>query len=92
METPLVQISQSGQDIGWGKLGSLMPDDREGAQITLHDVHIADGVEFEIGGPFRVTIDEKRFEKCAPVNFRNLRPGCDYDRVIFKTEQKPKIG
>jgi len=38
METPLVQISQSGQDIGWGKLGSLMPDDREGAQITLHDV------------------------------------------------------
>ena len=92
METPLVQISQGGKDIGWGKLGSIMPDQGEGAEITLNDVHIADGVEFEIGGPFRIAADEKRFENCTPVNFRNLRPGCDYDWVIFTTEHKPKIG
>lgn len=92
METPLIQISQSTTDIGWGKLGSVTPDEGEGTEITLNDVHIAEGVEFEIGGPFRITAEEKRFENCMPVNFRNLRPGCDYDRVIFKTEQKPKLG
>ena len=92
METPLVQISQSGNDIGWGKLASVMPGQSVGTEITLNDVHIADGVEFEISGPFQITVENKRFEKCSPVNFRNLRPGCDYDRVIFNTEQKPKLG
>ena len=91
-QTMLVQISQSGKDIGWGKLGSVMPDEAQGAEITLNDVHIADGLEFEISGPFRIDAEQKRFENCTPVNFRNLRPGCDYDRVIFKTQQKPKLG
>ncbi|HUU26978.1 MAG TPA: hypothetical protein VM123_04130 [archaeon] len=91
MNTPLVTIQQSDKEVGWGKLGAVMPKGDKGAQLTLNDVHMAEGVEFEISGPFRVTVEEKRFEKCTPVNFRNLRPGCDYDRVIFETDLKPRL-
>ena len=88
----LVQISQGGKDIGWGKMGSIEPLESGGAEITLNDVHLAPGLEFEVAGPFRVVVDEKKFDQCLPVNFRNIRPGCDYDRVIFKTEKAPKLG
>ena len=92
MDTPLVQISQGDRDIGWGRLGTLMPKGESGSEITLYDVQIAEGAGFEIGGPFRITVEDKRFDQCRPVNFRNLRPGSDYERVIFETDQKPRLG
>ena len=92
MQLPVIRINQSGDDIGWGKLGSVMPLDDGGSEITLNDVQMVDTVSFEIGGPFRVEIDERRFGGCMPVNFRNLRPGATYDRVIFKTNEQPSLG
>ena len=92
MQPVLVKILQSGKDVGWGKLGAVLPKGDEGAQITLHDVSMVEGVDFQISGPFRLKVEDKRFDKCKPVNFRNLRPGCDYDRVVFETDQKPKLG
>jgi hypothetical protein len=91
MSTPLVKIQQPDKDIGWGKLGAIVPLEEQGSEITLNDVKIVDGVEFEISGPFRLVMEENRFDKCVPVNFRSLRPGCDYERVIFRTGQKPRI-
>lgn len=91
MNTPLVQIRQGDRDIGWGKLGTVMPNET-GTEITLHDVHMLEDVEFVISGPFRLTVQDDRYDKCVPVNFRNLRPGCDYDRVIFETARSPKLG
>ncbi len=92
MDLPVVRINQGGDDIGWGKLGSVAPLDEGGSEITLNDVQMADTVKFEIGGPFRVTIDDKKFAACLPVNFRNLRPGAAYDRVVFRTGEKPRMG
>jgi hypothetical protein len=92
MDTPLARIQQSDRDIGWGKLGAVTPRQEAGTEITLYDVKIVEGIGFDIQGPFRVTVEEKRFEKCFPVNFRSLRPGADYERVIFETERKPRIG
>ena len=92
MDLPVVRINQAGEDIGWGKLGSVMPLDDGGSEITLNDVQMVDTVAFEISGPFGVTIDERKFGGCAPVNFRNLRPGATYDRVVFRTSEKPGMG
>ncbi len=91
MNLPLVRINQAGDDIGWGKLGSVMPSDDGSSEITLHDVQMVDTVKFEIGGPFRVTVEERKFGGCMPVNFRNLRPGAAYERVVFRTEEKPVL-
>ena len=92
MENPVVLIQQQGKDIGYGKLGAVEPVGDGGSELTLHDVHMAEEPEFEIGGPFRIKIEDKKFDECMPTNFRNLRPGCDYDRVIFRTEKKPRLG
>jgi hypothetical protein len=89
MQSPLVIIQQSGKEIGWGKLGAMTPKSGESTELTLHDVQMADSVEFDIEGPFRVTIEDKRYDKCMPVNFSRIRPGCTYDRVIFTTDSKP---
>ena len=91
MQSIMVMIHQAGDDIGWGKLGAMTPMGEENTEITLHDVQMVDSIEFNIEGPFRVTIEDKRFDNCKPVNFRRLRPGCAYDRVIFTTDSKPKL-
>ncbi|MBN2287749.1 MAG: hypothetical protein JXQ83_00355 [Candidatus Glassbacteria bacterium] len=90
MNSPMVRIKQADEDIGWGKLGAMTPLAGETTEITLHDVQMVDGLEFAIDGPFRVTIEDKRYDDCKPVNFRRLRPGCTYDRVIFTTDSKPR--
>ncbi len=91
MQSPMVRIDQGEDDIGWGKLGAMTPMAGESTEITLHDVQMIDSIEFNIEGPFRVTIEDKRYDDCKPVNFRRLRPGCVYDRVILTTDSKPKI-
>lgn len=91
MNTPLVKIIQSDKDIGWGKLGALEPAGEKETEITLHDVRIIDSISFEISGPFRLEIEDKSYDQCRPVNFRALRPGSDYERVIFRTDKKPRI-
>ena len=92
MQTNLVQIQQEGRDIGYGKLGAVVPAGEEGFEITLNDVHLGEEINFKIAGPFRIRIEDKKFDDCTPTNFRNLRPGCDYDRVIFRTDKKPRLG
>lgn len=92
MEMPVVRINQEGNDIGWGKLGAVMALDDGGSEITLNDVQMVDTVEFTVSGPFGVTLDERKFTNCLPVNFRNLRPGAAYDRVVFRTSEKPRMG
>ncbi len=89
MDLPVVRINQAGDDIGWGKLGSVMPVGDGSSEITLHDVQMVDTVAFEIGGPFRLTVDQRKFGGCMPVNFRSLRPGAAYDRVVLRTEEQP---
>jgi len=91
MQSLLARIHQADEDIGWGKLGAMVPMDEESTEITLHDVQMADSLEFNVEGPFRVTIEDKRYDNCKPVNFLRLRPGCAYDRVIFTTGSKPKL-
>ena len=91
MLSPMVRIHQAEDDIGWGKLGAMTPMAEESTEITLHDVQMIDSIEFNIEGPFRVTVEDKRYDNCKPVNFSRLRPGCVYDRVIFTTDSKPKI-
>jgi hypothetical protein len=91
METPMGRIQQGEKDLGWGKIGSVMPGQEAGAEITLHDVHILGEAAFEVGGPFRLAIQDDRYDNCLPVNYRNLRPGCDYDRVVFRTADRPKL-
>lgn len=92
MNLPVVRIHQGDNDVGWGKLGAVTPLDDGGSEITLNDVQMVDTVEFEISGPFRVTIDDKKFTACSPTNFRNLRPGAAYDRVVFHTDKAPRMG
>ena len=92
MQLPVVRINQDGNDIGWGKLGAVLPLDDGGSEITLNDVQMVDTVKFTISGPLRVTLDERKFGGCMPVNFRNLRPGATYDRVVFRTAEKPVMG
>lgn len=92
MQTPVVSIHQGDSDIGRGRLGSLDPRESGGTEITVNDVQMGDAVEFEIGGPFKLAVEDKKFTECAPVNFRNLRPGATYDRVVFHTERKPGLG
>jgi len=92
MQTLAVVIQQEGRDIGHGRLGAVTAAEGEGYEITLNDVHMAEDDRFAIGGPFRIKIEEKKFDGCSPTNFRNLRPGCDYDRVIFRTKKKPRLG
>ena len=89
MQSPLVLIQQSGKELGWGKLGAMTPKSGETTEITMHDVQMADSVDFIIEGPFRITVEDKRYDKCTPVNFSRIRPGCTYDRVIFTTDLKP---
>jgi len=91
MQTPVAKILQSDQEIGWGGLGSVNPVEGAGAQVTLHDVHLLAEIAFEPVGPFRLVIGEDRYDNCRPVNYRNLRPGCDYDRVILETPVRPKL-
>ncbi len=90
MERPLAVIRQSDKDIGFGRLGGIVPSGEQGAEVTLYDVRMA-GLEFEPAGPFRLVIEDKKFDRCRPVNFRNLRPGMDYERVILVTEEKPRV-
>jgi len=92
MQLPVVRINQAGNDIGWGKLGAVLPLSEGGSEITLNDVQMVDTVAFEIAGPFRVDIDERRFAGCLLANFRNLRPGAAYDRVVFRTSEAPRMG
>ncbi|MCE5271421.1 hypothetical protein LLH00_09060 [bacterium] len=92
MQTPVAKILQSNLEIGWGQLGSVNPLEGAGAQVTLHDVHLLAEIAFEPGGPFRVVLGEDRYDNCRPVNYRNLRPGCDYDRVILESATRPRLG
>lgn len=91
MNIPKVTIEQDGAEIGYGKMGSVMPLDESTFEVTLHDVHMNDTIMFEVGGPFTVRAGEQRYRDCMPTNFKNIRPGYDYDRVVFSTDTKPKI-
>jgi hypothetical protein len=91
MNALVVRIQQEDKDIGWGRLGSIAALENEGSEVTVHDVHMLAEAVFEPGGPFRLEVQDNRFDKCQPVNFRNLRPGSDYDRVIFKTDTRPRL-
>ena len=91
MHSPIAKIQQAGQEIGWSKLGALAPTEGDSTEITLHDVQMIDSVDFDIEGPFGIKVEDKRYDNCKLSNFRRLRPGCTYDRVIFTTESKPKL-
>lgn len=89
MQSPVIIIQQAGKEIGYGKLGAMTPKSGQTTELTLHDVQMADEIDFEIEGPFRITVEDKRYDKCKPVNFLRIRPGCTYDRVIFNTDSRP---
>ena len=79
----IIYENQTGKEIGIGKFGSIESQEDK-TEITVNDVTMAEK-DFNIAGPFKLEMEEKFYKNCAPSNFKNLRPGFSYDRVIFLT-------
>jgi len=59
-------------------------------EFTLSDVKMRDA-EFEMEGPFDLRVQDQLFGPCSVENYRRLRPGYTYDRVVLRGEFKKQM-
>jgi len=59
-------------------------------EFTLSDVRMGDD-EFPMEGPFDLRVQDQLFGPCSVKNYRRLRPGYTYDRVVLHGEFKKQM-
>ena len=84
-------IYQGGSPIGRATRALTQAGEKEDLQlITLNDVSMVEN-EFEMEGPFEVRIRDQLFGPCVVTNFKRLRPGYTYDRIVFEGVFKRQV-
>jgi|GEM_PF-2325836 len=84
-------IYQGIKAIGRATRALTQAADKEDLQlITLNDVSMVEE-EFEMEGPFEVRIRDQLFGPCSVTNFKRLRPGYTYDRLLFEGVFKRQV-
>jgi len=84
-------IYQGGNAVGRATRALTQAVDGEDMQlITLNDVSMVEK-EFSMEGPFDVRVRDQLFGPCTVTNFKRLRPGYTYDRVLLEGSFKRQV-
>ena len=90
MDDPVV-IYSGRNPVGMARRATVGQADEEGEQeFTLNDVSMVER-DFGMEGPFDVRIRDQLFGPCTIANYRRLRPGFTYDRVVFQGRFKRQV-
>lgn len=86
-----VVVYQKERAVGVAGSAAVNASDVEDLRLfTLGSVKMIDD-EFDLEGPFDLRIGIQLFGPCSVENFRRLRPGYTYDRVLFKGPFKKQL-
>ena len=89
--TESVVIYQKERAVGVAATAGVNASDTVNLRLfTLGDVKMIED-EFDLEGPFELRIGNQLFGPCSVENFRRLRPGYTYDRVLFKGPFKKQL-
>lgn len=90
MDDAVVIYSQS-NPVGVAKRAVAGPGGEKGVrEFTLNDVTMIED-DFEMEGPFDLRIRDQLFGPCGITNYRRLRPGFTYDRVVLRGRFKRQV-
>jgi hypothetical protein len=86
-----VVIYSGATPVGMARRAVAGPSGEEDVrQFTLDDVTMVED-DFEMDGPFDLRIRDQLFGPCTISNYRRLRPGFTYDRVVLQGRFKRQV-